>query len=128
MIIRREVSGVRSTISDIPDNMSEISKISELFSDFFCGRRSVLVAVTALLLAFSVCVHAQQNPGLPRIGWVGSRSEDSPGSGRESFKQEFRKLGYIDGKNVTLEFRSAAGKLDRLPAIADHLVRVNVAV
>ena len=42
--------------------------------------------------------------------------------------KNFRKLGYVDGKNVTFEYRFAEGKLDRLPALAEELVRLKVDV
>ena len=48
--------------------------------------------------------------------------------GREAFKEEFRILGYLEGKNIVIEWRSAEGKLDRLPGIADELLRLKVDV
>ena len=50
------------------------------------------------------------------------------GSGYESFQRELRKLGYIEGKNIAIEFRSADNKLDRLPGLAHELVRLKVDV
>ncbi|HEY7217171.1 MAG TPA: ABC transporter substrate-binding protein [Candidatus Binatia bacterium] len=47
---------------------------------------------------------------------------------RESFRREFRALGYVEGKNIVLEYRSAEDKLDRLPALAEELVRLKVDV
>ena len=46
----------------------------------------------------------------------------------ESFQREFNKLGYVDGKNIVFEYRYAEGKLDRLPALADELVRLKIDV
>jgi putative tryptophan/tyrosine transport system substrate-binding protein len=46
----------------------------------------------------------------------------------ESFQREFGKLGYVEGKNIVFEYRYAEGKLDRLPALADELVRLKVDV
>ena len=43
-------------------------------------------------------------------------------------KREFNKLGYVEGKNIVFEYRYAEGKLDRLPALADELVRLKVDV
>ena len=50
------------------------------------------------------------------------------GIGRELLRRELRQLGYIEGKNVVFEVRSAEGKSDRFPALADELVRLKVDV
>jgi ABC-type uncharacterized transport system substrate-binding protein len=87
---------------------------------------SILVAV--VLLVLGVIAEAQQPAKVARIGWVtfGSASSQSPGA--EPFRREFRALGYVEGKNVAFEYRYAEGKLDRLPAVADELVRLKVDV
>jgi putative tryptophan/tyrosine transport system substrate-binding protein len=87
---------------------------------------SILIAV--VLLAVAVIAEAQQPAKVARIGWVtfGSASSQSPGA--EPFRREFRALGYVEGKNVAFEYRYAEGKLDRLPAVADELVRLKVDV
>ena len=69
--------------------------------------------------------NAQQTK-IPKIGWVGARSASAPA--REVFARELRSLGYTEGKNITFEYRYAEGKLDRLPALVDELVRLNVDV
>jgi ABC-type uncharacterized transport system substrate-binding protein len=74
---------------------------------------------------------AQQPAKVPKIGWLGTRSvarSNVSTPGRELFQREFRKLGYIEGKNIAIEYRSAENKLDRLPALADELVHLNVDV
>jgi putative ABC transport system substrate-binding protein len=89
-------------------------------------KRFFQVALSALLLALSFPAEAQQPAKVPKIGWLGARSPSGPRSGRELFWQEFRELGYVEGKNVTLEYRYADNKLDQLPALADELVRLKV--
>jgi putative tryptophan/tyrosine transport system substrate-binding protein len=64
---------------------------------------------------------------MPKIGWLAVRPA-SAASVIESFQREFSKLGYVDGKNIIFEYRYAEGKLDRLPALADELVRLKVNV
>ena len=59
------------------------------------------------------------------IGWIGSRTADSAGTGRTVFRQELARIGYVERKNISFEFRSAEGSLDRLPADANDLVRLN---
>ena len=82
---------------------------------------------TVLLITVSV-VDAQQHARVPKIGWVGFRSASDRSPGREAFKEEFRVLGYLEGKNIVIERRSAEGKLDRLPGVVDELVRLKVDV
>ena len=91
-------------------------------------RRIRWLVLSAVLFTFCFSADAQQQANLPRIGWLGSRTADSPGSGRELFRRELRKLGYAEGTNIAFELRSAATDLDRLPAIADELVQLKVAV
>jgi putative ABC transport system substrate-binding protein len=79
--------------------------------------------ITAILLAFLDGAEAQQ-PKIPRIGYLvpGSRNSDrSP-----DFLQGLRGLGYIEGKNVLLEYRYAEGKLDRSPKLVAELLQLKV--
>jgi putative ABC transport system substrate-binding protein len=76
---------------------------------------------------FAVALAQAQQAKVPKIGWL-AVPPAPPGSGYELFQREFRKLGYIEGKNIAIEYRSAESKLDRLPALADELVRLKVDV
>ena len=81
----------------------------------------------ALLFALCVPAEAQQQAKVPKIGWLAVRPASAT-SVIESFQREFGKLGYVEGKNIVFEYRYAEGKLDRLPALADELVRLKVDV
>ena len=70
---------------------------------------------------------AQQPTRIPKVGWLSPTSRGTTTS-LTGFLQEFRNLGYIDGKTVTIESRFANGKLDRLPALANELVGLKVDV
>jgi len=70
---------------------------------------------------------AQQQAKIPKIGWLGIRAASSDPA-RESFRREFRALGYVDGNNIVFEYRSADDKIERLSALADELVRLKVDV
>src|ERR1043166_2319918 len=83
------------------------------------------ILVGALLLALCLPAQAQQAK-IAKIGWLGFRSASDPSPGREALKKEFRRLGYLEGKNIFIERRSAEGKLDRLPGMTDELVRLRV--
>ena len=83
-------------------------------------------AVAAILL---VVPHtdAQQQAKVAKIGWIAVRPA-SPDFAIDSLQREFPKLGYVDGKNITFEYRYAENKLDRLPALAEELARLKVDV
>ena len=95
-------------------------------------RRIISVALATILLATIFTAEAQQQAKLPKIGYLGARSASrpggSPGSGSESFRREFDKLGYVEGRNIAFEYRFADDKLERLPTLADELVRLKVDV
>jgi len=80
-----------------------------------------LLPVLALLLCASI-VHAQSK--LPKIGWLSAVS--APPRGREEVIRRLRELGHVDGQTVAYEFRYADNKFERLPALADELVRLRV--
>jgi putative tryptophan/tyrosine transport system substrate-binding protein len=82
----------------------------------------------ALLFAFSLSAEAQQPIKIPRIGYLGGASPSLAAARIEAFRQGLRELGYVEGKNVVIEYRYAEGKLDRLPALAAELVRLKVDV
>jgi putative tryptophan/tyrosine transport system substrate-binding protein len=82
---------------------------------------SIFIFVT-VILASVLFAHAQQLTKNPRIGYLSAGGRSS-GTGRlETFRQGLRELGYVEGKNIIIEYRNAEGKLDRLPALAAELV------
>jgi putative tryptophan/tyrosine transport system substrate-binding protein len=84
------------------------------------------LALCALLFALCSSAWAQQQARIPKIGWLSARRA-SP-IGQEIIVRMLRDLGYVEGKNVAFEYRFADDKLDRLPALADELVRLKVDV
>jgi putative ABC transport system substrate-binding protein len=85
------------------------------------------LALSAMLFALSFPAEAQQAGKIPRIGYLTGGSLSNTPS-REAFLQGLRALGYAEGKNILIEYRSAEGKPDRLPALATELVRLKVDV
>jgi putative ABC transport system substrate-binding protein len=71
---------------------------------------------------------AQQPTKVPRVGFLGASSPSAISGRLDAFRQGLRALGYVEGKNILIEYRYAEGKLDRLPALAADLVRVKVDV
>ena len=89
------------------------------------NRRKLLLALGAAALASPLTPHAQTKVG--RIG-VLSPFPSGNDSRFEAFKQQLRDLGHVEGKTITIDYVSAEGKYDRLPALAADLVRRNVDV
>ena len=89
----------------------------------------------AVVLAFSLLLaplaaEAQPAGKVPRVAYLTPWSDSDPGRqrGLEAFRQGLRELGYVEGRNISIESRSAEGKDDRLPALAADLVRSKVDV
>jgi putative tryptophan/tyrosine transport system substrate-binding protein len=91
-------------------------------------RKITVLALSAMLFALSYSASAQQPKKVPRIGFLGASSASVLAARIEAFRQGLRDLGYVEGKNIVIEWRSAEGKLDRLPALAAELVRLKVDV
>jgi putative ABC transport system substrate-binding protein len=81
-----------------------------------------------MLLALSFPAAAQQPKKVPRIGFLSGASPSALAGRVEAFRQGLRDLGYVEGKNIVIEYRYAEGKLDRLPALAAELVHLKVDV
>ena len=92
------------------------------------NRRTFLAGTGAVLLAAPFAAQAQQAGKTYRIGILGNVSLTDPRSARlwGAFAEGLRDLGYVDGGNTTIEYRSSEGKYERLPALAAELVRLNV--
>jgi len=90
--------------------------------------RKLLWLVTVLLLASGHLAEAQQPKKLPRIGYLAASPLSAISARTEALRRGLRELGYVEGKNIIIEYRSAEGKLDRLPALAAELVHLKVDV
>ena len=86
----------------------------------------IALAVCALLFALCGPAESQQPKRVFRIGYLSSGSGSS--ARLASFRREFLKLGYIEGKDITFESRAAEFNYDRLPALADQLINLKVDV
>ena len=86
----------------------------------------VLVFVVATLILLSAHLAQGQQPGkIPKLGWLAAAS--STPSLNDAFRQGLHQLGYIEGKNIVIEYRRAE-KADQLPSLAAELVRLKVDV
>jgi putative ABC transport system substrate-binding protein len=87
---------------------------------------ALLLTLGFVLLAPWASVQAQQQTKVWKIGWLSGRPAGT--TAQESIVRMLRDLGYVEGKNVKIEYRFAHNKLDQLPMLADELVRLNVDV
>jgi ABC-type uncharacterized transport system substrate-binding protein len=90
-----------------------------------------LVGLLTIIVAFTMygaLVQAQQPARIFRIGVLTASSASSASARVDAFRQRLRELGYVEGKNIVVEYRYAEGKLERLPDLAAELVRLKVDV
>jgi putative tryptophan/tyrosine transport system substrate-binding protein len=90
------------------------------------NHKSVFTALCALLFSLCVPAEAQQPTKVPRIGYLTGTPLSPMPFGAEAFRQGLRELGYVEGKNITIEWRAGEGNFDRLPSLAAELVRLKV--
>jgi len=89
-------------------------------------KKIMLLALCSLLLAPCSAVDAQQTGNIPRIGFLDGGTASGSAVLVNAFRQELSKLGWIVGKNIAIEYRSAQQKNERLPEFAGDLVRLKV--
>ena len=88
--------------------------------------RNTLWLLPFLVVTNFTLAQAQQPTKIPRIGILTAAPPSANAARYEAFRQGLRELGYVEGKNIILEPRSAEGKLDRLPTLAAELVSLKV--
>ena len=89
-------------------------------------RRTILpLTLSTLLFAFSFTAEAQQTNKISRIGYLAANPQGPSG---EALRQGLRDLGYIEGKNILIEYRYSEGKDDRIPSLVAELMQLKVDV
>jgi ABC-type uncharacterized transport system substrate-binding protein len=90
------------------------------------NRRAFVITTVGLLTA-PLAADAQQAATVARIGWLGDNPAGNPHL-RQAFLQGLHDLGYVEGRNLVIEYRNAEGKVERFPALAAELVALKVDV
>jgi len=91
-------------------------------------RRIVICLPLTVFLLIVSFAEAQQPVKISRIGWLAAGSPSGVAPLTDAFRQGLRQLGYVEGKNIVIEFRYAEGKFDRLPDLAAEIVHLKVDV
>src|SRR5215471_7335733 len=109
-------------LTEVRDQTSKIGK---------AGRRAmtkkiIVLALCSLLLAPRWTVDAQQPAKVSRIGYLGLSFPSANVARIEALRRGLRDLGYVEGKNIVLEWRWAEGKAERIPELAAELVKLKV--
>src|SRR5262244_2913408 len=89
-------------------------------------RKTLIWLLATFLLTTATAADAQQTGKLFRIGFLDASTASGGAVLVDAFRQELTKLGWIEGKNITIEYRFAEQKLERLPELATDLVRLKV--
>jgi ABC-type uncharacterized transport system substrate-binding protein len=108
-------------VTDVSGQRSVVSKSHALSAMLFA-----LSFLSALLFTLSFPAEAQQPKKLHRIGFLSTPSSSVISARIEAFRQGLRELGYVERKNIVIEYRHAEGQVDRLPALAAELVRLKL--
>src|SRR5262245_3679026 len=89
-------------------------------------KKITFLTLCAMLFALCSSAGAQQPVKVFRIGFLDISTASGSAALVDAFRQELGKLGWIEGKNIAIEYRFAEGKFDRLPKIAADIVRLKV--
>src|SRR5215470_9766376 len=91
-------------------------------------KRAFLWLLTTLFVITASSIKAQQTVKTPRIGFLSANSRTAMSARVDTFQHGLRELGYTEGKNIFIEYQFADRNIDRVPALAAELVRLNVNV
>jgi putative ABC transport system substrate-binding protein len=91
-------------------------------------RRTFMAMLTGGIVVAPFAAEAQQAAKVVRIGWLAANLAAAGPHPLEAFRQGLRDLGYVEGRNLVIEYRDAEGRLERLPALAAELVALKVDV
>ncbi|MCM3902907.1 MAG: ABC transporter substrate-binding protein [Pyrinomonadaceae bacterium] len=90
--------------------------------------RTIIWSMVTFFLASVSLAEAQLQKKIPLVGFIVPGSHSSYAARIEAFQQSLRNLGYVEGKNINIEYRYAEGKFDRVPDLAAEMVRLKVDV
>src|SRR2546430_1313553 len=89
-------------------------------------RRTFITLLGGGIAAWPLAARTQQARKVPRVGLLSTFSPSDAMPWHQAFRQGLRELGWVEGENISIEYRYAEARLDRLPDLATDLVRLNV--
>src|SRR5262245_5385453 len=94
----------------------------------YIGRRKFLATLGGAAAAWPVAARAQQPAKVARIGYLVTGSLESPEARAtlDAFRQGLRERGYVEGQSIVIEYRSADGKIERFPSLANDLASLKL--
>ena len=92
------------------------------------GKMFIWILSTVLLATFVSAEAQQQSKKIPRIGYLGAASASADAPRAEAFRQGLRDLGYIEGRNIIIDYRYEERAFERLPDMAAELVSLKIDV
>jgi putative ABC transport system substrate-binding protein len=126
-VLRLRVDGLRIKLETVSKRAGNRPKTNT--SDGKLVKKKILLsAVATLILACVFPAAAQQPKKVPRIGFLSAATRTSSPHLTEAFLQGLRELGYVEGQNITIEYRWADGRFEQLPDLAGDLVHLKVDV
>jgi putative ABC transport system substrate-binding protein len=111
------------------DSCSDNRKSKYCFESYRRIKNRKWRVIFVLTFAFALCgvgTQAQQPTKIPQIGFLFVSSLASNSARIDAFRQGLRELGYVEGKNIVIEWRSGEGRPDRVPALAAELARLKI--
>jgi len=92
-------------------------------------RRAFITLLGGAAAAWPLAARAQQQPTqIPKVGWIFPGASAGPPTELAGFKEGLRELGYVEGKNIVVEYRFGENSVERLPEFATKLAQLNVSV
>jgi hypothetical protein len=95
-------------------------------ASYVARRRFLATLLGGAVAAWPLAARAQQARKVPRVGLLSTFSPSDAMPWHQAFRQGLRELGWVEGENISIEYRYAEARLDRLPDLATDLVRLNV--
>jgi hypothetical protein len=112
---------------EIPQRSSAVLSLSKAWEVLAVKRREFITLLGGTAAGWPLAAHVETTK-VARFGFLGLVSASSHASRTAAFRAGLRDLGWIEGRNLLLEFRWAEGNYDRLPILAEELLRLNIDV
>jgi putative ABC transport system substrate-binding protein len=118
----------RVSSDDVAESKVQTAKSGRNRERNFIGKKGTVLALTAMLFALGFPAEAQQPTKVPLLGYLSGFDQATDSARSKAIRLALRERGYVEGRNITIEYRYAEGRVDRAPDLAAELVRLKVDV